>query len=428
MKIVNVKSFLVTLLSTFILLNMGACSSPNAEKDNNEPESTTPDEDEDYDDIEQMVFDSWIENNRPDLVNDRQEAGYYVEILKDEPDNSYPATNKTSCWVEYNITARDLDGNVTNTRNESMALLQNTFNLYTRYVPAKSYISLYEDEDNENWENDVFVQALRAQKFVIDGVNTPVKLTVGNKIRLWAPSRLAGSFANGEYGYSGQFAWAGNTPIIYDIEITNVVVDAEKNEREILDWFIESQEVPSDWEFVTDKDCNSVYINYSYTPNTVLNYKSPYNYTQLDRAKDFEDMESQVNQILVDVFGEGNTPTGDEENIIDEEMCNVWYITRTLDGFIVDSNIEEVKSLVHNTWEYTTEEHGSPLSYSTESTADSFISAFYYTIPKLEFGQWTTMITSSLEAYEKEGQSGSATSTTIDPYTTLIFQLYVEED
>lgn len=422
MKIENVKKFLVALLSTVIIFNNTACTS--VDDTNDEADSTT----DEYNEIEQMVFDAWVEANVPDIVNSRQDSGYYIQILSDEQDNSYPATNITSCWIEYNITSRDLDGNVTNTRNESMAILQNTFNLYTRYVPAKTYISLYEDEDDEDWENNAFVQALRSSEFVIDGISTPTNLTVGNKIRLWLPSRLAGSFANGSYGYAGQFSWSGSTPVIYDIEITNVVVDAENNEREVLDWFVESQENPSDWEFVTDEDCDHVYINYNYTPYTALNYKSPYNYTQLDRAEDFEDLEAQINEVLIEVFGEGITPTREDDDLIDDESCSLWYITRTLDGFIVDSNIEEVKSLIRNTYEYDTEDFGTALYYDKDSSADSYISAFYYTIPKLEYGQWATMITTSLEAYDIDGNSGSTTSTTIDPYTTLIFQLYIEED
>ncbi len=430
MKILKLNTIWIIILSLFTSVMVTGCST--SDDDDDDDWATT----DDYDVIEQAVFDLWMESNWPDLVSSRQEDGYYIEVLSEDKDSSYPNTNVTSCWVEYNIVSRDLDGNICNTRNESIAIQQGTFTLYTRYAPTKSYVSLlnsgmyedYYDGDADDYQESAFTQAMKATEMTINGVTEPFSLTVGSKIRLWMPSRLIDSGGNGTGGYAGQYSISSGRPMVSEIEITNVVIDAEKSEKEVIDWFINSQEVSSDCEFVKDKYADYIYINHNYTPYTPLNYMSPYNYTQLDAAENFEDLEAQINQILIETFGDGIEVTRDEDDLIDDDYAYIWYITRTLDGFIVDTNIEEVKELIYETSAGTSEDDGSFLSYSSASLRDSYIMAFYYSIPKLEYGQWATMITSSLEAYDIDGVTGTLTNTEILPYSSLIFQMYIEND
>ncbi len=432
MRVVRLNAIWIVILSLFTSAMMSSCDSSDDDDDDDDDWTTTSD----YDVIEQAVLDAWIEANWPDLVGSRQEDGYYIEVLSEDKDPSYPKTNTTSCWVEYNITSRDLDGNICHTRDEYTAIQQGTFTLYTRYAPMKTYISLldgdsyeyYYDDDADNYQESALVQAMKASEMTINGVTQPFDLTVGSKIRLWMPSRIIHDGGNGSGGYAGQYSIIISRPMVSEIEITNVVVDAEKNEKEVIDWFVENQEVPSDWEFVKNKYADYIYINHSYTPNTSLKYLSEYNYTQLDEAANFQELEEKINETLIDVFGSGVTVTRDEDDLIDEDLCYIWYITRTLDGFIVDTNIEEVKELIYKTSAGTSEDDGSHMSYSTSATKDSYIMALYYTIPKLEYGQWATMITSSLEAYDIDGVTGTSTTTEIAPYASLIFQFFVEND
>lgn len=427
MKLKMINRLRLVFLSVFSIVVAASCTSVDATDDDFDDDTY----DTAYDETEQLVFDEWMALYHPELIDSRQDEGFYVEILSEDKDLSYPATNGTSCWVYYNILSYDLEGNICNTRSESVAIQQGTFNLYTRYVPTNMYVGLVTnyDEDDDDYDyddDDALTYALRNQELVIDGVSVAANFTVGSKFRLWMPSRLVSGTGDGTGGYAGQFSRTLGRPMVSEIEITSVIVNAEDHEKEVLDWFVDNQENPSDWEFVENIYADYIYINHNYTPNTTLNFISPYTYNQLDNASNFEELDALINEALIEAFGEGIVPTRDEDDIIDDDVVSVWYITRTLDGFVVDTNIEEVDHLVYNTWDRTSEDYGSPLSYSTASR-DSYIDAFYYTIPLLEEGQWVTMVTSSLEAYDIDGSSGSATSTEINPYTSLIFQMYIED-
>ena len=83
---------------------------------------------------------------------------------------------------------------------------------------------------------------------------------------------------------------------------------------------------------------------------------------------------------------------------------NIWYIGRFLDGFIFDTNIDEVKEIVYG----EVASAGSALTYTPEE--GGLIQAFYYTIPNMRYGQWGALITCSTHAYGATGQSGSTTS------------------
>lgn len=83
---------------------------------------------------------------------------------------------------------------------------------------------------------------------------------------------------------------------------------------------------------------------------------------------------------------------------------NIWYIGRFLDGFIFDTNIDEVKEIVYG----EVASAGTALTYTPEE--GGLIQAFYYTIPNMRYGQWGALITCSTHAYGATGQSGSTTS------------------
>ena len=74
-----------------------------------------------YKDIEQRSLKAWIEKYRSDLVDNYQEdGGYYVEVLDSGIADSLPISGK-DVWVWYDFTARDLQGNVIETRSASLA-------------------------------------------------------------------------------------------------------------------------------------------------------------------------------------------------------------------------------------------------------------------------------------------------------------------
>lgn len=87
-----------------------------------------------------------------------------------------------------------------------------------------------------------------------------------------------------------------------------------------------------------------------------------------------------------------------------EGKAKIWYIGRFMDGFIFDTNIDEVKEIIYG----EIPSSGSALDYTPEE--GGLINAFYYAIPGMYFGQWGALITSSTHAYGASGQSGSTTS------------------
>ena len=86
--------------------------------------------------------------------------------------------------------------------------------------------------------------------------------------------------------------------------------------------------------------------------------------------------------------------------------AKIWYIGRFLDGFIFDTNIDEVKKIIYG----EVAQKGTALDYTPSS--GGMIQAFYYTIPNLKFGQWAELITTSTNAYGSSGKSGSSSSST----------------
>ena len=83
----------------------------------------------------------------------------------------------------------------------------------------------------------------------------------------------------------------------------------------------------------------------------------------------------------------------------------IWYVGRFLDGFIFDTNIEEVRELA-----FGENEEGDAISYSVSSNKDEYISAWAHCIPKLRYGRWGAIVTTSGYAYGSTGVSGSTST------------------
>lgn len=78
---------------------------------------------------------AWMTQNRPDLLENYQEEGeYYVDVVS-LGDLADSAILETESWVWYDITGRDLQGNISVARDSVYALQQGTFTPYTHYVP-----------------------------------------------------------------------------------------------------------------------------------------------------------------------------------------------------------------------------------------------------------------------------------------------------
>jgi hypothetical protein len=84
-------------------------------------------------------------------------------------------------------------------------------------------------------------------------------------------------------------------------------------------------------------------------------------------------------------------------------------VGRFLDGFIFDTNIDEVKQIIYG----KVESKGEALSFTTADPLENdYILAWNYSLPTLRRGQWATILTVSTYAYGLDGKMGSTTSTT----------------
>lgn len=123
------------------------------------------------------------------------------------------------------------------------------------------------------------------------------------------------------------------------------------------------------------------------------------------------DINRQIAEALKKRF-HAEEPYGGLDGLIEAEADSVkltgatkiWYIGRFLDGFIFDTNIDEVKEIIYG----EVKSEGSALSYTPED--GGLINAFYYTIPTMRYGQWGSLITVSTHGYGASGQSGSTSS------------------
>jgi hypothetical protein len=126
-------------------------------------------------------------------------------------------------------------------------------------------------------------------------------------------------------------------------------------------------------------------------------------------SQSLADIDRRINEALLERFGEGITYdevlTADSLNT--KSSANIWYIGRFLDGFIFDTNIDEVKEIVYG----KVETAGTSLSFETTEPLDNdYILAWNYALPTLRRGQWATILTVSTYAYGISGMAGSHTS------------------
>lgn len=413
----NIK--LKTLLGWLMMLSLAftttACKDRTAEEE----------EDTDYDEIEQMVLDEWIASNHPELINSQQDDGYYI-LFEDGVTTSGDAV-KQGGYVSYNITSCDMDGNIYNNRNETMAIQQGTYNRYTRYAPMTDYVpSTSDDIDADEAIEYVFMSS----EMVIDGVVTPVEFKAGTKFSLYTRSELAGTI-NGVSGYAGQYLHSGYRPVRLDIEVTEVQNYPSDTQKDHIDDFValNSSTYPTkDWTLLNDEGAHYIRLNTNYIPidSTPLSFENEYQYDKLlrdnagdtDSPQSLTELKQMITEELLELY--------DEDDISDKEIgttCSacIWYIARTLDGFIVDTNIEEVQWLIYGTSTTNT----SYLYYKAEDDEDDYITAWYHAIPKLKYGEWAAFLTTSTNAYSYYGVSAGDTSTEIAPHTPLLFEVYV---
>lgn len=408
-----------------------------------------------FQEIEQRSLHAWIEKNRPDLIdNYQEEGGYYVELLEAGCADSLPITGK-DVWVWCDFTARDLEGNICETRNSDLALQLGTYTPYTHYVPAFRFSGV----DSHTLLEGTYLAIFN--KLNIGGEEFEARY--GTKLRLWLPSSVVAgeSGSSGDGGYEGQYSLSGNKPMCVDMTLYGHVANPVAYEGNYIDTFAQRNGGLCDEHKSKDEDeaeksslrrrstradedavdtrplefydgrwhqpidtLAQLYVNYAYTPAqqnfdfdiidaNAMMYpnQTAYNKGEIYGTQSLANINERINQALVERFGEGlkYDEILDADSVSNKSTVSLWYVCRMLDGFVVDTNIDEVKEIVYG----KVENKGEALTFDADKPLENkYILAWNYSIPTLRVGQWASILTVSTYAYGISGMVGANDTTT----------------
>lgn len=406
-----------------------------------------------YNEIEQRSLKAWIEKYHPELlVNYQEEGGYYVEVIESGVKDSLPITGK-DVWVWFDLTARDLHGNIYETRSATIAEQLATYNDHAHYVPAIRFSG----KDSHTLMEGTYLATFNKLKIG----DEEVEVRYGTKLRLYLPSSVTGStVTTADGGYEGQFSADESKPMIVDMTIYGHVTNPVEYEGERVNGFAEDNgglctEHKAD---VEDSETNSTYrryitrndesesdpeaearvmefydgrwhqpvdtleqllVKYLYSPKStplLFNDLSEEKYPnegryRAGRVYNNSDIDNLINTALVKRFGKGMTieelPEADSLKVKTE--AKIWYVGRFLDGFIFDTNIDEVKEIIYG----KVDSKGEALKFDPKKPLENkYILAWNYALPTLRYGQWAAILTVSTYGYGISGKVGSHTTTT----------------
>lgn len=408
-----------------------------------------------FNDIEQRSLKEWINKYKPELLDSYQEeGGYYVEVLDEGVADSVAITGK-DVWLWYEFTGRDLEGNICETRDWKLAKQLNTYTDYTHYVPSFRFSG----KESTTMMEGTYLATFN--KLNVDGKEFEVRY--GTKLRLYLPSSIIAS-ESADGGYEGQFEMEESKPLVVDLyvygHVSNPVayegnrVEAfakangglcsehkavkEDNEetkalrRRIISRSEEDEEVDlrpleffdGRWHQPVDT-MEHLLVNYSYSPAKSLDFNTVGVDTMMydcdnvtenmyqagDVYANLSDVDRRINEALIERFGAGisHDEVLEADSVKTKSTVKVWYIGRFLDGFIFDTNIDEVKEIIYG----KVDSEGEALTFTTANPEDNkYILAWNYSLPTLRLGQWATILTVSTYAYGLEGKTGATTSTT----------------
>lgn len=411
-----------------------------------------------FEEVEKVALDAWIKINKPELVANYQErGGYYVELLDEGVADSMAVRNaEGNPWVWFDITCRDLKGNVVLTRSYGQALMQNSYTSHTHYVPFFLYCGA---DQNTSMPEGTYL-SLRNKLKIGD---KEYEARYGTKMRLYLPSSVGvgDKTLGGDGGYEGQYILDENRPLIAELQVwghvSNPVAyedawvkafaeanggvapepedDEEKASkrrsymRNVTRTDEETEEVVYDekWHLAVDSIAG-LYINYLYTPKQNLDYnclrqdtllyegQTEYKLGKLFGEVGLAEINRQVDEALIERFGDGLHPA-DAEPLDSVSTAKIWYVTRLLDGFVVDTNIPEVKAVVYD--DADEDEEGEAMDFVVTDTEDanSYVDAWKYAIPQMKLGAWNTILTTSSNAYGATGVSGTISTSTTTNYS-----------
>lgn len=404
--------------------------------------------------IENIALQSWIEINRPDLINNYQvNGGYYVEIL-DEGVADSAAVRYDDSWVWFDVTCRDLSGNVAMTRNSDLAQMQNVYTDHTHYVPY----FLYCGESRANSLPEGIYLSLRNKLKVGD---KDISARYGTKMRIYMPSSLVSDNDNGmtgDGGYQGQYSLDSGRPMIAEVQVWGHIGNPVAYEDQWVKAFAKAnggiapepenktsaaaaaalrrgfkrdtrsdntQTIYNDLWYPAVDSIAGLYINYMYNPKTkplnfaclradTLLYDGQTGYAKGkifgNSGKGLDQINQEIDAALIKRFGVGLDPA-EADSLGSTQTAKIWYVTRLLDGFVVDTNISEVQKIVYGNDYDELYDVSSALDFITNrdlSKENNYVDAWKYAIPQMKLGAWNAILTTSSSAYGAVGVAGSS--------------------
>ncbi len=398
-----------------------------------------------YDNVESQVFSEWMAINRPNLVENLQPEGYYVDIIE-EGDLTTPTCGDDT-WVKYEFTAYDLYGNVVSTRDDVVAWQQGNFTLNTRYVPMFRLCGAY--------DTDVKEATYYAMRNPLKIGDRKVLLYLGSEVVVYMPSSIIGSSSSADGGYQGQFTLSTYHPMIAHLKIVEVMDNPVAVEGDNVDLFAEQnggvsityeesdedettpelddvdkeailvakEKDPKAWTNVSDT-IPQLYVNRRFTPDysgATFVYQNPYSseVPESPYTKSLSEIDQRIKEALLKRFSDFKV----EDNLAGERVgyessAKVWYIGRFLDGFIFDTNIDEVRQIVYDDYD----DDSSVLTFEYEESTT--IKAWTYTIPQLRYGQWAAIVSTSTMAYGIQGVGGSTSTSSSSTANNSYYDYY----
>lgn len=409
-------------------------------------------------DIEQRSLKAWIEKYRPGIVNNYQEeGGYYVEINDPGCADSLPISGK-DVWLWYEFTGRALNGSVYETRDYELAEQLATYTKYTRYIPAYRFSG----KESTTMMEGTYLATFN--KLNINGEEFEVRY--GTDMTLYLPSSIIQQTESSDGGYEGDFELDDSKPMIVRMKVYGHVANPVAYEGECVDTFAENEVngglCTEHKVVVEDKDDEAeaqrrrttrgdettdevdtrplefydgrwhqpvdtlehLYVNYAYNPTKGFKYdvlgrdtlKFPGEDKYSKGSVYGSDVDQRINAKLLERFGEGIAydKVLETDSLKTKATAKVWYIGRFLDGFIFDTNIDEVKEIIYG----EVKSEGEALTFTMgDPESNSYILSWNYSIPTLRIGQWAAILTSSTYGYGISGKVGSHTSTTTNDNT-----------
>jgi hypothetical protein len=364
---------------------------------------------------EKQAFEAWMAEHGPaDAV--LQPNGMYVQFLEDgDPDDEGGATADADVWVRLNYTSTTLSEDVYATRSEEVALRQGIYTPHTYYAPD----FLYCGSENISMIAGRYY-ALKNELYKTADGSVKTKLCKGSKVRLFMPSTLAYGSAgySDDQGYGGQFPLDANRPIIEEFEIVEVFEDPIAREELLVKEMAEGGWGLTEADLLPKSEAEIEEAAENDDTEDDGRFFEHFYIDSMYRAADALPLDKSTQLLTVDstarvwYVGKFLSKPGEEE-------------------FIFDTNIKEVYDKFYNRRPpYEAEESetvGTVITYKPSSDESSYIPAWYDMIPKMRRGRWYRVVFSSSYGYGATGYSAAreANSAYYDYYMQMMASAYM---